>query len=488
MRRKQVELLPTRANPLTRIRCDYITERRNLQLNIMIYQNPDSMWAEEHRRCEECALLGECPMWAKGKFSDLRASNVNPGFCTYWRPLRTGEGYCPPSSCADCRWNKDGVCQRLSQEASEDGWPMWVRVHDGNSACSGFEDRPALMELDEDIEPKPETDMLPAEAVTSGTAMAEPNFQTSGNLMVLTAEVNMLAAQMAQHALLIGRKLKEIKELLPHGEFMPYIEANCGFKKSLANQFMRIATEYTVETLPSGLSVSKVYELLALPAEQREEFIATHDVENATVRQLREEIRQAKQAAEEAEQDRELMQVRYDSVREQLAYSDDQLRNARAALARQTAVTLDLGDKLRCSQGERSQLAQQLNAVQAVLENRKTETVTVEVMKEVPPPDYEAYRQENAELHARLRELERPAASLESIAYDVLGRWEQLVEELEEVQRQTASVMSRNKERAKVDADRCTWLSDVVSAWEGYVAEMHAHFTRLFAEAVADGE
>lgn len=82
----------------------------------------------------------------------------------------------------------------------------------------------------------------------------------------------------------------------------------------------------------------------------------------------------------------------------------------------------------------------------------------------------------------------KPAASLESIAYDVLDRWEQLVGKLEEVQRQTASVMSRNRERARVDADRCTWLSDIVSAWEGYVTEMHAHFTRLFAEAVADGE
>lgn len=216
--------------------------------------------------------------------------------------------------------------------------------------------------------------------------------------------------------------------------------------------------------------------------------MATHDVENATVRQLREEIRQAKREAEEAAQDRETLQVRYDSVREQLVYSDDQLRTARAGLARQTAVTLDLGDKLRCSQGERSQLVQQLNAAQVALENQKPETITVEVTKEVPPADYEAYRQENAELHARLRELEKPAASLESIAYDVLCRWEMLVKKLEEVQRQTASVMSRNKERAKVDPARCTWLSDIVSAWEGYVAEMHSHFTRLFAEAVADGE
>ena len=124
------------------------------------------------------------------------------------------------------------------------------------------------------------------------------NSQTSANLESLTMEVNLLAAQIAQNAVLIGRKLNEMKQLLPHGEFMPYIEANCGFKQRMANQFMRIAAEYTVETLPNGLGVSKVYELLALPSGEREEFIASHDAESMTVRQLREEIRRTKQDSE----------------------------------------------------------------------------------------------------------------------------------------------------------------------------------------------
>lgn len=453
-------------------------------MNIMIYQDPGSMWAEEHRRCDKCALIAECPMWAKGKFSDLRGSRETPGFCTYWRPVGTFDGYCPPATCEGCRWNEDGLCQRLTQASADAGWPMRVRVHDGNSACSGFQDRPEPWEM----------------SVATGEPLKElaPNRQTSAvlpdslpeptQLAVLTAEVNMLAGQMAQHALQIGRKLKEIKELLPHGEFEAYVEEHCGFKQRLARQFMRIAAEYTVETLPSGLSVSKVYELLALPSEQREAFVASHDVESATVRQLREEIRQAKQQAETAAQDMETLQVQLEAAWEQLDYSDGQLKAAREDLTRQTAATLDLGDKLRRSQCERAELAQQLNDAQAALASRPTETITVEVTREVPPADYEAYRQEAAEMRERLRALERPTADLESLTHDVLDRWDALVEKLEAVQIQTGRVLNRSRDRAKVDPERCAWLSSVVSVWEGYVTEMHAHFTSLFAEAVSGGE
>lgn len=453
-------------------------------MNIMIYQDPGSMWAEDHRRCDECALIAECPMWAKGKFSDLRSSKETPGFCTYWRPVGTGEGYCPPATCEGCRWNEDGLCHRLTQVSSDAGWPMRVRVHDGNSACNGFQDRPEPWEMSvvtggrlEDPAPKRQT-----------SAVLPDSLPDTAHLAALTAEVNVLASQMAQHALQIGRKLKEIKELLPHGEFEAYVEEHCGFKQRLARQFMRIAAEYTVETLPSGLSVSKVYELLALPADQREAFVASHDVESATVRQLREEIRQAKQQAETAAQDRETLQVQLDAAREQLDYSDEQLKEAEENLTRQTAVTLDLGDKLRSSQCERSQLAQQLNDAQAALESRPKETITVEVTREVPPADYEAYRQEATEMRERLRVLERPTADLESLMHDVLDRWDALVEKIEAVQIQTGRVLNRSRDRAKVDPERCAWLSSVVSVWEGYVTEMHAHFTRLFAEAVGDVE
>lgn len=458
-------------------------------MNIELYQDPHSEYAPGRKSCAWCALISACPMWQQGKFSDLRGQKDNPGYCTCWRPASVGESSRPEATCGSCRHNQDGRCTRLMADAADGGWPTIIRVNEASNGCAAWEARP------QDWEPDVFADLSEREPWETSVVTGNPldpveqalaKRQTSADLTRLTAEVNVLAAQMAQHALAIGRKLQEIKALLPHGEFERYVEENCGFKHRLARQFMRIAAEYTPETLPAGLSVSKVYELLALPSEQREEFMATHDVESATVRQLRDEIKAAKQAAEASQQDMEALRVQLDAAREQLEYSDDQLETARANYDAQLAQNLRLCSENSELKHDKQTLMDRLEASSEALAAQKTEIV--EVVKEVPPPDYQELQGRVFTMSRQLRELERPAVNLGDIADDVEARWECICEEFELMQQQTVHVMTRNRSRARVDIDRCKWVSEIVALWASYLNEMQQHLTRVLSEAAENNE
>lgn len=372
-------------------------------------------------------------------------------------------------------------------------------------------------------------------------ALMEPegtlaNSQTSANLESLTMEVNLLTAQIAQNAVLIGRKLNEMKQLLPHGEFMPYIEEHCGFKQRIANQFMRIAAEYTVESLPTGLGISKVYELLALPAGEREEFIATHDAESMTVRQLREEIRRKKQELEasearcqelqkqlddeidfsdrieielksakdmarEAVETKDATRAMLEAARENLAYSDQQLRDSRTKIvslqraydhekeqrealveeghkesARVSAMIAELDAAKAAAEAEVEKLRQESSATPP-----GTCYVPVEVIKEVPPADYDNFKRENESLKERLSQYERSKADMNSYVDYLMGRVDDAESFLSDIVSEVRGIIANNRLLATVNNDCFQWLNHMVSTVEGYVNDIRTSITAFAA-------
>lgn len=42
----------------------------------------------------------------------------------------------------------------------------------------------------------------------------------------------------------IGRDLKEVKEKLDHGQFLPWIESEFGMSQQTASNFMRVAEQF----------------------------------------------------------------------------------------------------------------------------------------------------------------------------------------------------------------------------------------------------
>ena len=114
-----------------------------------------------------------------------------------------------------------------------------------------------------------------------------------------------------------GRKLCELKESVPYGEFGKWVK-EAGYSTTKANNLMRLYTEFgaaqgnlfgtDVEDFQTygQLQYSQAVALLEVPAEERAEFMATHNVEDMSVRELQKAIRErdeAKKAAADFEED-----------------------------------------------------------------------------------------------------------------------------------------------------------------------------------------
>lgn len=119
--------------------------------------------------------------------------------------------------------------------------------------------------------------------------------------------------------ILIGKLLEEAKSLVPHGEWGAWLKSNVDYSESTAQNLMRCYREFGDEQIDffsgvsdadffSILTQSQMLELLALPKDQRREFVDAHreEIEDGSLstRQMREEIDRLKREA--AEKDEEI--------------------------------------------------------------------------------------------------------------------------------------------------------------------------------------
>lgn len=136
---------------------------------------------------------------------------------------------------------------------------------------------------------------------------------------MVTQEINQLTTQAQRlilgHAIEIGRRLTEAKQMLSHGEWGKWLKEEIHYSKSSANNMMRIFDAYGSTQLGlfgpeansqtfGDLEYSKALALLSVPAEEREQFAQEVDAEHISVRQLKAAIQERdaaqKQAAEAA--------------------------------------------------------------------------------------------------------------------------------------------------------------------------------------------
>lgn len=145
------------------------------------------------------------------------------------------------------------------------------------------------------------------------------------DLSTVTAEIKDLFARARTVALAfiveIGRRLQEAKAMMPHGAFGGWLKENFDLSVSTAGNYMRLFEEYGSEQLTlfgaisnsqsiGNLPYTKALQLLAVPAEEREEFAREVDAENLSVSELKEAIR-AREAAEN--ETREILRAKNES-------------------------------------------------------------------------------------------------------------------------------------------------------------------------------
>lgn len=132
---------------------------------------------------------------------------------------------------------------------------------------------------------------------------------------VLAAEIRALTASMLANIIEIGRRMCQAKEILPHGQFGEWVKTKTGYSQSTANNFMKLFQEYgapqeslfgaEVNSQTFGnLPYSKALALLAVPAEEREEFARENHVEDMSTRELKQAIKERDELRKQLEEER----------------------------------------------------------------------------------------------------------------------------------------------------------------------------------------
>jgi DNA repair exonuclease SbcCD ATPase subunit len=200
-----------------------------------------------------------------------------------------------------------------------------------------------------------------------------PDIQSSVD--TLTVEILILKQQTAQNIIEIGKRLNQVKEQLPHGEWLPWLEQKVEFSERTARRLMQVAKESSNWPALTDLPPSKVFALLDLPADQRESFVQNNPVDEMTTRQLQAAIKAQKEAERRAEEAESKIRM--------LSEENKAVAQKESQLVR-----------------ENNQLLQSKQLLENKLKSAD-DPIIVEQPVQVFPPDYERIKRENAEFKAR---------------------------------------------------------------------------------------
>lgn len=162
-------------------------------------------------------------------------------------------------------------------------------------------------------------------------------FQIS-NIQQIETEIILLKNQTAQNIIEIGKRLNEAKELLPHGEWGKWLEEKVEFSQRNANNFMRVAKEFSNSQTYSNLTQSKIFALLDVPQEERKEFIENNPVDEMTTRELQQVIKEKKELEKQVEELTNQKPKVIEKIIEKEIVPDDYERLKREAINKQYAI------------------------------------------------------------------------------------------------------------------------------------------------------
>ncbi|MEK4425145.1 DUF3102 domain-containing protein [Solibacillus sp. FSL K6-1523] len=215
---------------------------------------------------------------------------------------------------------------------------------------------------------------------------------------VIAGEINAIKVQtqtmVLQASSEIGKRLIEVKEQLPHGEWGQWLKDNVEYSQSTANNLMQIHHEYKANSQAFGdLTYTKAVALLGIDPGEREEFAKEVNAEEISTRELQKLIKEkqaiekekqeleAQMAKEKAalEEDLEQMQLQLEEVQQQVS-SDEDSKKEINRLTQELAVAESTAERL-----------------QADLKAKPIEAKAVEIVPESVQKELEQLRKQAAE-------------------------------------------------------------------------------------------
>lgn len=232
--------------------------------------------------------------------------------------------------------------------------------------------------------------------------MAQP--AEGRTIEAITGDILEAQRKGGEAVLTIGRCLIEAKDMLRHGEWLPWLAEKVGYSEKTAQNFMRLAREFSNPQAIADLGATKALKLLALPADEREQFVADHNVIDMTTRQLEAAIKERDEA-------------RID-----------------AADAQKSAMKLR--EALAAMQQERQVADQEVQKLTEELDELKARPVEVAVETVVDQEAIDKARDEaRAEMQAKLDKAKEAAAKAKYRQQEAEAKLDQVQTQLQDVER-----------------------------------------------------
>lgn len=232
-------------------------------------------------------------------------------------------------------------------------------------------------------------------------------------LDLIASEIKLIEQHTAQAILAgavgIGTRLKEAKEKCPHGEWEKWCEEHLQYTARWASQLMRISDEYGDKNSPyfkaisktntsSDLSVSNALRLLAVPAEEVENFVEEHpDIGDMKVKELESEIKELKEKlkAEEEQSKEEIDDLKANN--EILSEEITNLTEKLSEIPKGDSASSELADEL-----EELKEAYE-KAMKEIEDLQSSNTLHTEVVEKDLKAKLEKFKANNEELKNKLK-------------------------------------------------------------------------------------
>lgn len=287
----------------------------------------------------------------------------------------------------------------------------------------------------------------------------------------VTLEIRTLHAQAQQlglnYAIEIGRRLVEAKELLPHGAWGEYLKTEVRYSQSTAQNLMKIFDKYGADqqsllgpvaksqTL-GNLPYTKALTLLALPSDEREDFIESHDVEGMSTRELKEAIRARDEALKKAEEHEQELQA-----------ANEMLESQQSELEAAQAVR-ELAEKYAADTArEVEELRAQLEQMESIVPDIAIETI---VDKEAVEAAAAAAKKDAEEkLRAKIEKAEKAKEKAEQAK----NKAEQDLNAMKVAQEEAAAITEREKQAMAEQVQTLQKRLAVASSSEMTIFKLH---------------
>ena len=282
------------------------------------------------------------------------------------------------------------------------------------------------------------------------------------DIQTVTTEIRTLHRQAQRmilgYAIEIGRRLTEAKEMLPHGQWGDWLKTEVEFSQSTAQNFMRIFAEYgdsqtslfgdaKSQTL-GNLPYTHALKLLAVPAEEREEFIEENHVDELSSRALEKLIRERDEARaaaaeleDEVESARKLLDVEFcrtQEAKKELETAEVAWKAEEAALQAEVEKAKAEAEKRLADAAAAAESAKK--AKEKLKQLQENPEVPAEVLEKLKD---EAAKEAQKKLEAAKAEAETKVREAEQAAAAAARRAEEAEKKLRTADAETAAFKAR---------------------------------------------